>query len=134
MATAALKSEPQTARFAAPSHNWAHAPSRFAWSVLCYGGESPRTGFEQPQLEVQFHKRQRVGGSGYSARSILHRANDFAKGEHRTHFAVRDTDGSVIYGGPVLNEIEAPAVIARLTDDQLVAHSADQRRFGRASA
>jgi hypothetical protein len=113
---------------------WSISPSTFDWQVLIYGGENPRTGFEQPQLEVQFHKRQRVGGSGYSARSILHRANDFAKGEHRTHFAVRDTDGSVIYDGPVLNEIEAPVVIARLTDDQLVAHSADRRRFGRASA
>lgn len=111
--------------------NWAHAPSPFAWTVLIYGGQNPRTGFEQPNMEAQFHKRTRPHGTGYTAKSIVWRANGYAKGEHRTHFAVRDTDGSILYDGPVLDENEETAVVARLTDEALVAHSRDQRQFNR---
>lgn len=102
--------------------DWAHKPSPFAWSVMIYGGQNPRTGLDLPQMEVQFHKRTRPSGYGLSRVGILQRARDFAEREHRTHFAVRDSDGSVIFAGPAS---------ARLTDTQLVALSADQRRFAR---
>jgi hypothetical protein len=90
---------------AAPALNWAHAPSPFAWSVMCYGGLHPRTGFEQPQLEVQFARRTRPNGFGHTSEGILYRANDYAKMQHRTHFAVRGDDG-LLYDGPVMGEVE----------------------------
>ena len=93
---------------------WAHKPSPFAWSVLIYGGANPRTGNPQPNEEVQFHKRTREGGAGFGVPGILWRANDYAQHQHRTHFAVRDTDGAVIYNGPVLDELEAPRVFAAI--------------------
>jgi len=111
--------------------DWAHRASPFAWSVMVYGGENPRTGQPQPQLEFQFTKQAYPGHHGYSIQGILWRANDYAKGEHRTEFAVRDVDGAVIYQGPVLNEIEAPAVFRMLSDHDLTALSMDHRRFQR---
>jgi hypothetical protein len=97
--------------------DWAHAPSPYAWGVMIYGGQCPRTGADQPAMQFQFYKRLRVGGAGYSRKGILWRANDYARYQHRACFAVRDTDGTVIYAGPVLDEIEGPKVFARLSDD-----------------
>lgn len=110
--------------------NWAHAPSPFAWSVMVYGGQHPRTGFDQPQMEVQFHKRTRPGGHGVGVEGILYRANDYAKMQHRSHFAVRSAEG-LIYDGPVMDEVEAPRVIGRLTDSELVGLSKGLRQFRR---
>lgn len=89
--------------------NWAHAPSPFAWSVMCFGGQNPRTGQDQPQLEVNFPKRTRPNGHGIGIEGILHRANDYAKMQHRSHVAVRDGDGRVIYAGPVMGENDMTA-------------------------
>jgi hypothetical protein len=113
------------------TYRWAHKPSPFAWSVMCYGGQCPRTGFDQPQLEVQFHKCTRPGGFGLTREGILYRANDYAQMQHRSHFAVRDTDGIVIYDGPVLDEIELPGVIGRLSDAELLPLAKGQRAFER---
>jgi hypothetical protein len=115
--------------------NWSHRPSPFAWSVLIYGGKNPRTGMDQPQVEVQFHKRTRAGGTGYGTEGILYRANYYAVMQYRSHFAVRDTDGSVIYDGPVLDEIDVPRVfgllLGRVSDAELVALSRVQQQHGR---
>lgn len=110
---------------------WSHAPSPSHWSVRCYGGKNPRTGFDQPNLEVQFAKRTRPDGYGLGRKGILYRANDYAQMQHRTHFAVRDSDGSIIYDGPVLNEIEAPVVIGRLTDAELNHLAGGHKGFNR---
>lgn len=110
--------------------NWAHAPSPFAWSVMVYGGQNPRTGFDQPQMEVQFHKRTRPGGHGVGVEGILYRANDYAKMQHRSHFAVRSAEG-LLYDGPVMDEVEAPRVIGQLSKAELVGLSKGLRQFNR---
>jgi hypothetical protein len=122
-----------TLAIAAPEQtlNWAHTPSRLAWSVMCYGGLHPRTGFEQPQLEVQFARRTRPNGYGHTANGILVRANDYAKMQHRTHFAVRGDDG-LLYDGPVIGERDASAMFGRLTADMVV-RSKGARKFLRES-
>lgn len=109
-----------------PALNWAHRPSPFAWSVMIYGGLHPRTGFKQPQLEVQFARRTRPNGFGLTAKGILVRANDYAKMQHRTHFAVRG-DGGLIYDGPVMGEAE----FGRLTGDMVVRFNRTEGRGGR---
>ena len=83
-------------------------PSRFDWQIVVYGGVSPRTGQAQGPLDFQFYKQTRPGGYGYSARSIIARAESEARQQHRTHFAVRDTDGTIIHDGPVRDALGRP--------------------------
>lgn len=76
---------------------WGQSPSPFDWQVMVYGGCNPRTGFPQEPLLFQFFKRR--FGTGYTFESVVRRAEDMAERQHRSHFAVRDTDGSVVHVG-----------------------------------
>jgi hypothetical protein len=73
--------------------DWPHAPSKFDWQVMVFGGVNPRTGFPQEPQMFQFPLRS------YSLAQIIRRAEEMAERQHRTRFAVRDSSGAVLHVG-----------------------------------
>jgi hypothetical protein len=76
---------------------WPMSPSPFDYQVMVYGGDDPRTGLSQLPQVFQFFKRR--WSTGYTLEGVIARAEDMAERQHRSHFAVRDTDGSVVHVG-----------------------------------
>jgi hypothetical protein len=75
---------------------WGCDPSPFYWQVMVFGGFD-RNGFIQPPQVFQFPKRK--WSHGYTLEGVIARAESMAERQHRTRFAVRDTDGSVVHLG-----------------------------------